>query len=58
MALPIWGYYMKKCYEDEELDVSKGRFPAPENQEINMNCGKNEENSTTTGEDEVDQIDF
>src|SRR5690606_15470250 len=26
MALPIWGVYMKKCYEDEELAVSKEAF--------------------------------
>lgn len=31
MALPIWGIYMKKCYEDQTLDVSKGEFKKPEN---------------------------
>ncbi len=29
MALPIWGIYMKKCYEDTTLDVSKGEFEKP-----------------------------
>ncbi|MEE3226342.1 MAG: transglycosylase domain-containing protein, partial [Bacteroidota bacterium] len=24
MALPIWAVFMKKCYEDEELKISKG----------------------------------
>src|SRR5690606_7073222 len=31
MALPIWGIYMKKCYEDQTLGVSKGEFKKPEN---------------------------
>lgn len=31
MALPIWGIYMKKCYEDKTLDVSKEEFKKPEN---------------------------
>ena len=29
MALPIWGIYMKKCYEDESLNVSDARFAKP-----------------------------
>ena len=31
MALPIWGMYMKACYADETLDVSKGEFEKPAN---------------------------
>lgn len=31
MALPIWGIYMKKCYEDKTLNVSKDEFKRPEN---------------------------
>lgn len=38
MALPIWGLYMKKCYEDSSLDVSKEEFEAPENLSIKVNC--------------------
>lgn len=29
MALPIWGYYMNKCYKDKRLDLSKDDFEAP-----------------------------
>ena len=29
MSLPIWGLFMKKCYEDEELQVSKEDFEEP-----------------------------
>ena len=29
MALPIWGLYMKSCYGDEELNISKDEFEAP-----------------------------
>lgn len=31
MALPIWGIYMKKCYEDKTLNVSKEEFKRPDN---------------------------
>ena len=30
MALPIWGLYMKKCYENENLGISLEDFLAPE----------------------------
>ncbi|MDO5607782.1 MAG: transglycosylase domain-containing protein [Capnocytophaga sp.] len=58
MALPIWGLYMKKCYEDKDLEVSKGSFPAPENVQIKMDCSNTEDQNTKTGTDEYDQIDF
>ncbi|MDO4880991.1 MAG: transglycosylase domain-containing protein [Capnocytophaga sp.] len=38
MALPIWGYFMKKCYENKDLEISKGQFPKPEGSETNFNC--------------------
>ncbi len=38
MALPIWGIYMKKVYADENLDVSSGDFPRPDNLSIETNC--------------------
>jgi len=38
MALPIWALYMKACYGDETLDVSKGEFVSPENLSITVNC--------------------
>ena len=37
-ALPIWGYFMKKCYEDPELQVSKDDFERPENFSIKVDC--------------------
>ena len=40
MALPIWGIYMKKVYADDDLDVSSGAFPRPENLSIEIDCSK------------------
>ncbi len=37
-ALPIWGIMMKKCYEDEELNISKGDFERPKNLSIKVDC--------------------
>lgn len=37
MALPIWGYFMKKVYADKKLKVSQGDFESPDNYH-EMNC--------------------
>ncbi|GAA4279392.1 penicillin-binding protein 1A [Aquimarina mytili] len=38
MALPIWGLYMKKCYADKTLKVSKGAFKKPDRLTIEVDC--------------------
>lgn len=59
MALPIWGLYMKKNYANEELDVSKGSFPVPENMAINLDCSKvNQELENNGDDDDLDDLDF
>lgn len=40
MALPIWGVYMKSCYADEDLGISKEDFEKPLNLSINVDCSK------------------
>jgi penicillin-binding protein 1A len=37
-ALPVWGYFMKKCYEDKDLQISKDPFEKPENFSIKVDC--------------------
>jgi penicillin-binding protein 1A len=37
-ALPVWGYFMKKCYEDSTLQVSKEPFERPANLSIKVDC--------------------
>jgi penicillin-binding protein 1A len=38
MALPIWGIFMKKCYEDKTLNVSKEKFERPSEIIIKVDC--------------------
>lgn len=38
MALPIWALYMKKCYADQNLSISKEPFERPEKLNIEVNC--------------------
>ena len=38
MALPIWGMYMKKCYENEALGISIEDFLVPEELNIPIDC--------------------
>ena len=45
MSLPIWAIYMKKCYEDETLNVSVEDFEKPENINVQIDC-PNDENDT------------
>lgn len=60
MALPIWGLYMKKNYEDEELGVSMEDFVEPENLSINVDCTKliEEAKKNVDVEDDLEDIDF
>ncbi|WDF59655.1 transglycosylase domain-containing protein [Flavobacterium sp. KACC 22758] len=37
-ALPVWGYFMKLCYGDKNLQVSKGEFERPANLSIKVDC--------------------
>lgn len=39
-ALPIWALFMKKCYADETLMVSKENFERPLNPQIEVDCSK------------------
>lgn len=38
MALPIWGLFMKKCYADPDLHVSKEKFERPADLSIKVDC--------------------
>ena len=38
MALPIWAIYMKKCYADKTLNISKQDFERPEDINILLDC--------------------
>ena len=40
MALPIWALYMKRCYADPTLNVSKEPFEEPEFLSIEIDCEK------------------
>jgi penicillin-binding protein 1A len=59
MALPIWAYYMKKVYEDPELNISKGDFEKPEVIHIELDCEKyyRSQSSDFSGNDDI-EMDF
>ncbi|WP_306351358.1 penicillin-binding protein 1A [Flavobacterium sp. '19STA2R22 D10 B1'] len=57
MALPIWGIFMKKCYADPDLSISKGQFERPANLSINVDCWKAVKDSTDL-EQNTDEFDF
>jgi penicillin-binding protein 1A len=57
-ALPIWGYMMKKCYEDKDLQISKDPFQRPDNLSIKVDCWsapKAEIDSTAVPTEEEEQ---
>lgn len=45
MALPSWAIFMRKCYADKSLNISKDDFERPENVTINLNCSGTSENT-------------
>jgi penicillin-binding protein 1A len=60
-ALPVWGYFMKKCYEDTDLQVSKDPFERPDNLSIKVDCWtarKTETDSTAIDTEEQDIDEF
>ena len=54
MALPIWGYYMKKLYENKDLGVSKEAFPVPKNEDGSSSF--NSSDFDCKGNDPVDAV--
>jgi len=62
MALPIWGMYMRSCYENEELKISKGEFKKPKNLSIEVDCSNytpdKDSNSDLPDEDKPEELDF
>jgi penicillin-binding protein 1A len=57
MALPIWGLYMKACYADESLNVSKDEFEKPEELSINVDCDIKDEGDLSEDIDPLDEVD-
>jgi len=55
MALPIWGLYMKSCYADKELNISKSEFESPKDLSINVDC-LNHSSSIDADEDSDEDI--
>lgn len=54
MALPIWGYFMKLCYQNKELEISKDRFPKPEGDSIQYDCSEGQGNLENEEDDSLD----
>jgi len=40
MALPIWGYYMNKVYDDSSIEISKGDFERPKTMGNILDCNQ------------------
>ena len=60
MALPIWAMYMRSCYENEDLEVSKDNFERPQELTIEVNCTNYNPggDDTTPAEEIPDELDF
>ena len=59
MALPIWALYMKDCYNDERLAISKEEFTVPPDLTIEVDCEKWKAQTAPKDIDQVpDEFDF
>ena len=52
MALPIWGMYMRDCYNNKDLEISDGKFDKPKGLTIEVDCDAYEK--TTTEQNSTD----
>ncbi len=57
MALPVWAIYMKKCYENEDLGISKDNFKKPDKLSIVTDCAEFKEGDQDV-EGIPDEFDF
>lgn len=60
-ALPIWGMFMKKCYGDPTLNVSREPFQRPANLAIKVDCYRPVRDTTAVDEDieqDTDEFDL
>ncbi|HEU0137309.1 MAG TPA: penicillin-binding transpeptidase domain-containing protein, partial [Flavobacterium sp.] len=56
-ALPIWGMFMKSCYADPDLSVSKEPFERPANLSIKVDCwAPVKKDTTATFEQDTDEF--
>ncbi len=55
-ALPIFGMFMKSCYADPDLDVSKEQFERPANLAIKVDCWVPAVKDTTTYDQDTDEF--
>ena len=61
MALPIWALYMKSCYADETLNVSKEEFEKPDELSIILDCDEYQEKAKLSKKGQLEDdavIDF
>ena len=59
MALPVWALYMKDCYNDERLAISKEEFTVPPDLTIEVDCEKWKAQTVSKDIDQVpDEFDF
>jgi len=58
MALPIWALYMKKCYANKELKISKAEFKEPKELTIEVNCEEFKKRIVKQDTSEEEDLDF
>jgi penicillin-binding protein 1A len=57
-ALPVWGYFMKLCYADENLKISKSDFDRPSNLSIKVDCYTAPKVKDSTAIHNTDEFEF
>ena len=57
-ALPIWAMFMKKCYADKDLNISKSDFERPANLSIKVDCWAPPVKDTTDLQQNTDEFEL
>ncbi len=55
MSLPTWAIFMRKCYKDETLKISKEDFEKPDELTIDVDCEESKEGETDEGKEKKEE---
>ena len=58
MSLPTWALFMKKCYDDPDLEISQEKFEVPDGITVQLECDEEADTSSTESQELEDENEF
>lgn len=58
MSLPTWALFMKKCYDDPDLEISQEKFEVPDGITVQLECDEEADTPSTESQELEDENEF